>query len=891
MINSGLEQHQAARQNPILVPNSRLSEAWIGHHYRSLNPGCGIIAEPPVKILSEWAREILQEAQVLAGEEFPALINQQQQLALWKTSIAVDGEILDDNQISALAGLARSAERQLRQWHVFVPEPAVNDQFRQFLRWRARVKRFKGEHKLATAEDQMDSLVQRLVEPGFVQLPERLSLFGFLELTRSEAALLTQLALRGVKVDRLPLDGNHQAGDCTVLRYTDFDAEVSDAARWAVAALEAGAGQVAIVVNDIDHCGAELRHILEQHLHPDKIASGLDMQNADFHIPTGVPLQSQQVVADALLLLDLSLSGPKKPWPAAKISRFLLSPHFRGATEEYMARAQLELHMRKHEVFEPSLDTVRQWLQLDQFKSLAPLLSDLLSGMAHVQSKEPLAVQMTSWLKYWGWTDLASGHRLGGKCITRFLKLIENLAFLRPKNAAEALKLIKTLCRDTRICIHGGELSSIQVLSPETAIGRRFDAARVINMRQDNWPARPRQNGLIPSLCWPLLGRATVESEFEHASQVTGLLKTLAPSVLFSWTDHDNGAEIPPSALLADLGVPANSEPAGDSFWRSLFRQQGNTSQLEVRPEQPGLPLNPAENNLLPGGAGLFAEQANAPMAAYCRRRLGAEWWEMPRPFVDASYRGQVLHAALEYLYTNEIGVAAVPDNSQIPAAVDKALKKYRARQKMTAPALTAEITRLQQLLAEWLALDRLRPHFSPLSLEYRELVNWQDFSVSLRIDRIDRLPGGKLLIIDYKSGSIDTGGWADERLSNPQLPLYALLYEQHTGEAVNGICLAGVRANGCAYAGVSDDQVEAFDKMRAFGGSKSGLLRQFESWPELRAHWRQQLDVLFLEIRQGHCENRIYKDGQLQYLGLDSLLRIAEGEHWLSEHANDPAC
>ena len=890
MTSPVLDLLKTVNQVPVLAPNSRLAEVWVTQHFISSSPESGVIAEPPVKTLSQWTESILLEAHMLAGEEFPATVNHQQQVALWELAVAADRQVRDENQIIALAGLARTAERQLRQWDVYVPEVAVNEQFKSFLRWRARFKQSMKERSLATSEDRLTVLIDKLPNAEFIKLPEQIKLFGFLELTRTEGELLRQLALRGVNIERLPLDGNYEPGDCALLRYTDFDAEVSAAAHWASDALADGARQVAIVVNDLDRNGIAVRHILEQHFHADRMVSGLGMENAVFHIPTGERLLSQPVVADALLILELSVSGIKKPWPAAKISRFLLSPFLAAAPEEYIDRARLELQMRKDGLFEPSLDDIRRWLQLDKFKAIAPVLRDLLDGLDNQQASSTLAGQMAGWLKYWGWAESLINHQLTKNSASRLLKLIENLAFLRPKTTAEALHLLNTLCRDTRLVTHGGELSPVQVLSPEAAIGRRFDAARVINMRQDNWPARPKQNGLIPAISWPLLGRATVEAEFDHAEQVTGLLKLLAPTVLFSWTDHDNGVEIPASALLVHLGVPADAEVPPITFWRRLYPEQ-NTAQLEVRCAQPGLAFDPLENKPLPGGAGLFAEQAASPMAAYCHHRLGAQWWDLPGPFMDAAYRGQVVHAALEYLYSSAVYLDGVPADSQIPAAVDKALEKHRAPQKMTIPALAAEKIRLRQLLTEWLSLERLRPSFSPLSLECRELVDWQGFQISLRIDRVDKLENGELLIIDYKTGSTTTTGWGDKRLSNPQLPLYALLYEIHTGADVKGISLAGVRINGCVYSGYGDEGIQQFDRFRAFGGNKYGLLRHFDSWQALRAHWQVQLELLLEEIHQGHCENRVYNADQLTYMGLDSLLRVAEGKHWLSEHDDEPSC
>jgi exodeoxyribonuclease-5 len=886
MISSPPDLFKTIDQSPVLVPNARLAEAWIGQYYRFLELAAGVFIEPRVRTLSEWSEALLIESCVLAGEEFPATANHQQQLELWEAAIATDEEIADPNQVVALARLAHSAERQLRQWDVFVAEAAANDQFRKFLRWRGRFYAAMAERGFATAEQQIVALTKRLSDPGLFTLPVKLTLFGFLELTRIEEALLRQLGLNGVEIIQLPLEGLHKTSTGTLHRFTDFAAELTAAAQFAGDSLEQGAEQVALVINDIERVGNQVKHVLERYFHPDQIAADSDISAALFHIPSGESLAAQQVVAEALMLLDLSLSSPQRRWPAAKMSRFLLSPYTHGSTQEHLARAGLELHMRRTQTFELSLADIGRWLQMNQHKSQAPVLEQLLSGLGSAGSDLSPAEQMMACLKYWGWGESVQHSPQIRRCVQRVLKQIEKLAFLQPQNSADALRLLKTLCRDSRIITHGGELSAIQVLSPEAAIGRRFDAVRVLNMRQDNWPAKPVQNGLIPPVTWPLLSRATIEDQFEHARRVTALLKTLASEISFSWTDSENGVEVSPSALLVDLGVPVATEIEPAGFWQRALAPRPD--MLEERVQEPGLPLDPAANAHLPGGSGLFADQAAAPMAAYCRRRLGAQWWEMPGPFVDAAFRGQVIHKALEILYSGMVETALLPDNAQIPAAIAAALDQYRARQKMTAAAYSAEKIRLQLLLAEWLQLDQQRPEFVPLSLECRESIQLQGFEISMRIDRIDVLEDGRLLLIDYKSGNTQTNGWCDDRLSNPQLPLYAMLFEQHGGQAVSGVSFAGVRLNGCTYEGIGADPLTPFDCFRVFGTSSLGLVKKFASWDDMRAQWHAQLQVLFDEIRQGHCENRVYDAGGVKYFGLEPLLRIAEGEQWLAEHGND---
>jgi hypothetical protein len=50
----------------------------------------------------------------------------------------------------------------------------------------------------------------------------------------------------------------------------------------------------------------------------------------------------------------------------------------------------------------------------------------------------------------------------------------------------------------------------------------------------------------------------------------------------------------------------------------------------------------------------------------------------------------------------------------------------------------------------------------------------WPDSPSSLRLDRIDRLNDGSLLVIDYKTGDVSPKSWDLPRPDDVQLPLYA---------------------------------------------------------------------------------------------------------------------
>jgi len=88
------------------------------------------------------------------------------------------------------------------------------------------------------------------------------------------------------------------------------------------------------------------------------------------------------------------------------------------------------------------------------------------------------------------------------------------------------------------------------------------------------------------------------------------------------------------------------------------------------------------------------------------------------------------------------------------------------------------EAGRLQTLLRQWLALERQREAFQVAATEAELRLKLDALELRLRVDRIDRLPDGSQLIIDYKSSVCRLQDWLGERPARPQLLLYSIAGE-----------------------------------------------------------------------------------------------------------------
>jgi exodeoxyribonuclease-5 len=140
-----------------------------------------------------------------------------------------------------------------------------------------------------------------------------------------------------------------------------------------------------------------------------------------------------------------------------------------------------------------------------------------------------------------------------------------------------------------------------------------------------------------------------------------------------------------------------------------------------------------------------------------------------------------------------------------------------------------------------------------------------------LRVDRIDRVQtpeGERWLVIDYKTGAdADPRGWKAERLTEPQLPLYAS--HALTGEAgvprVDGICFAHVKDGHPAL-------VAATNWRERLRDDKPGRFRT--DWSGDLARWRALLE----QAAQGFLAGEAWIDDSVGERSFNSGLLLLAG-------------
>jgi exodeoxyribonuclease-5 len=411
------------------------------------------------------------------------------------------------------------------------------------------------------------------------------------------------------------------------------------------------------------------------------------------------------------------------------------------------------------------------------------------------------------------------------------------------------------------------------------------------------------------------VAKSSAEVELEFARCVHQRLLRAAPTITFSYAQSDGTRLLRPSPLLADIKqVSPAPLPPSRLAWQMLASALGaatcpangtpstsaSNAPRTTRPDMPAAMAMladaqapaVAEGEKVSGGTWLLRAQAICPAWGYFQFRLGADVMEQPVEGLDPRARGTLVHGALEAFWRRAVDSAtlhaysAAVLHAAIGEAVAQTIAEFEQARHQTLPARFRQLEagRLERLLATWLTLEKQRPvPFEVIACEQEAVVEIEKIRVKMFVDRIDQLADGRRVIIDYKTGAtIDTKNWASERITEPQLPIYAAIASD---APVAAVVFAKVLADKPAFSGVAE-QGDVLPGVRALDDPKEKRFAatQFPAWPALIAHWHDRLHAIAREVREGVAGVMVTDENALAYCPVLPLLRLAEREQLLAQ-------
>ena len=178
----------------------------------------------------------------------------------------------------------------------------------------------------------------------------------------------------------------------------------------------------------------------------------------------------------------------------------------------------------------------------------------------------------------------------------------------------------------------------------------------------------------------------------------------------------------------------------------------------------------------------------------------------------------------------------------------------------------------------DFLELEKTRDSFEVTGFEQEILTQIEGQTIRLIIDRMDKLPSGEEVIIDYKTGRVAPKKWFGDRPEDPQLPLYAISAKKTPAAVVFAI----IRDDGCGYQGVVRHGSLFPDLPPKETKTTHELVDAGHEMPKTIESWRQVLHRLMADFLAGEAAVDP-KNGRNTcantYCELQSLCRIGELE------------
>jgi RecB family exonuclease len=281
----------------------------------------------------------------------------------------------------------------------------------------------------------------------------------------------------------------------------------------------------------------------------------------------------------------------------------------------------------------------------------------------------------------------------------------------------------------------------------------------------------------------------------------------------------------------------------------------------------------------------VLTAQSQCGFKAFAIARLGVHGWERGQVALTPAQRGKLLHAVLHSVWKGPPdGIRTLSELQNLGANlrtfveghVQRAVAEEMpddVREQTPQRYLDLEEHRLTRLVTEWLDYERGRQPFHVHATEVDATTTIAGLTLKLRLDRVDRLNDDSLMVIDYKTGTVDPKWWDLPRPDDVQLPLYAGFALDQAHE-LGGLVFAKVRPGDVCFAGKVEDALGTLDSTltRSSGLVKSPLT------PQLLAEWKKAIEQLARDFLAGRADvdPRDYP-ATCERCGLYTLCRVKE--------------
>jgi probable DNA repair protein len=719
---------------------------------------------------------------------------------------------------------------------------------------------------------------------GFKPDTKGIVVYGFDILTRAQSRFLEYLESQDCDIIEFKTEGRNES---TVYHaYPGPDDELRAAAAWAKQILitEPDAS-VGIVVPDLNKRRHAVSAIFDSVLHPDWALRQPGTFQRQYSIAPGRPLSDYPMVHAAIEILSLGYERV----PVRRLEFLLRSSFIQGATSEAAMRARFYAALR--ETGEPAwrLPALLEYVRLHrQYMPVAQGFIKLLTQYRESVKTSPATHTPREWsevfnqlLKRFGWPGERSLNSIEYQTLKTWREALLELAGMGTVSAkwdyAQAFSNLKDILQAKSFQPETVE-TPIQVSGLPGISGMAFDFVRVTGMHDLIWPGPAIANPFIPLALQQQAGvpGSSAKQVMEQCKQEIGTLVQSARHVVFSYARQEGDREYRPSPVLRQYLADTPGENGVPDYHRQVFQSRDMEAFSDI--------TAPAftDNNQASGGTGILSDQSACPFRAFAHHRLKAQGLGSVDIGLDPATRGSLVHEVMHEVWKRIASWENLREmtGNKLESLINSvAAGAIRNQARLKPETFTPEFRRLETrrlvaLVMQWMEIDKRRPEFRVSDLEKRHETSFHGLNLRMRIDRVDELPDGGLVIIDYKTGDVSVNKWEGERPEEPQLPLYAVTLE---GD-VKAVAFACLKKGRLKYHWL---------------GERSDILDEMEDAVTVEGFWQNHLDEweavlgkLAEEYLQGHASVTPTKTA-CRYCDLHSLCRIHERELLMSDNTD----
>ncbi len=830
---------EAAENNSTIVTASRRLARVLNAEFAKQQLALGHKAwfSPIIRSLDDWLSSTVNSS----PDALSIALNGHASSVVWERCLK--GQAGD--QLLNFGGLVRQARQswqRLHDWQVPLGEVSGTARTQDEQLFAVAARRYRAiladENWIDGA--QLAGLVTELFEKKAVRAPDRIVYAGFDRLVPAIENLFATLADSDCKISAAQSDA--EIADVAVVAFDNVQAELRAAGAWARRELAKYPGStIGIVSSSLDKNGAAIERLTREGVAPGWQYGGVELRTA-VNTSYGRRLSEYPAIAIALLLLQWVYRGLS----FAEISMLLRTQFVAGPVAA--GRCKLELSLRRLpdrpwtqaaivRLFKNrAIDTDAE-VWLEAVKNLAAFQADA----AEKASPAAWAERIDGLLGKLGWPGSGSLASDEFQLLNRWRELLNDLARLAivwpAMTFAEAGSRLAALANEA-IYQPETRAGEVQLLGPLEAAGLKFDSIWIAGLDADAWP--PAANPL--TLVSRHLQRqyrmpdSTPDDTLEYSRRVLNRLLSSAANVRLSWPRSGDESENTASPMIVEY-TRENAGLTGDPGWHAS--EFIGSRRLESPAEDPAPAVQPGER--VAGGAYTVQRQVANPFSAFAHGRLRVSELDPVATGLSPSQRGNLVHNALHVLLAeaptqDEIRQWARAESAKrIETAVDSALKKYSWHaDPVLRRLLELERIRLFKLLKQFVEAELRRGAFQIEGVEHE--IDYRRFEVqlNLRIDRIDRLSDGSLLLADYKTGQPKSLLKRNGDPRDLQLVVYACALE----ESIGGLVLINIDSRTILYKGTG-----ASGEWDAKGAGK---------WPERLAAWKESVAVAMQQIANG---------------------------------------